>query len=342
MSGEVTAPPGSRNPLRNPAAPVDAAIAIPCIAPNALVRKCVTECRKQCPGAEIYVVADRAEAGEDIAGAELVVTGFITMSAKRNLVARRSTRTYLGLIDSDAYPAPGWMQNAIRVLERRPEVWMVGGPNISPPDEPAVERCVGAAQRSFLVTGAYAFRKTPGARARDVDDLPSCNMVLRRADFLALGGMREDLYIYEDKEMCTKVIAAGRCVHFSPDVTVFHKDRSLRLFLFQRLAWGASLWRGLRASGFKVYLLLPSLMVGFLLSAPLALAVPYWGYLYLAVGGVYLATVAAEGMRHAGSAAEMPATMAAILVGNLGPGLGSWLGPLGLLPDARKIYRNTE
>lgn len=321
---------------------VDAVIAIPCIEPNPLVRKCVSECRTKCPGAEIVIVADRASGGEFCDEAELITTGFLTMAAKRNLVARRSARTYLGLIDSDAYPDHGWMQNAIRVLEGEPDVWLVGGPNISPPEETLSERYAGAAQRSVLVTGAYAFRKRNGSPARDTDDLPSCNMVMRRHDFLAIGGMREDLYMFEDKELCAKIRAAGKRIAFTPEVTVFHKDRPLRLFAIQRLSWGSSLWEGLRRSGFRLYLILPTLAVAFFLSLPLAWVVPFWGWLYLAVVVVYLTLVAVEAFRHAGSIAEVPGTLVAIVIGNLGPGLGSLLGPLRLLPDARKIYRNTD
>lgn len=327
---------------RAAAVAVDAVIAIPCVEPNFLVRKCVAECVATCPGAEIVVVADRSGPGDSFEGAELVVTGFMNMAAKRNLVARQSSRTYLGLIDSDAYPDRGWMQSAIGVLEREPQVWMVGGPNVSPPGRPAQERYVGAAQRSFLVTGSYSFRKKRDSFSRDIDDLPSCNMILRRENYLSLGGMREDLYMYEDKELCAKVLAVKKRIRFSSEVVVFHKDRPLWLFAIQRLSWGASLWEGLRRSGFRLYLVLPTLAAAFFLSAPLAVVVPYYGFFYLAVLAVYFTLVAIEAVRHAGSASDILGTLLAIVIGNLGPGLGSLLGPLRLLPDTRKIYRNAK
>jgi cellulose synthase/poly-beta-1,6-N-acetylglucosamine synthase-like glycosyltransferase len=212
--------------------------------------KMVAECRAQCLGAEVYVLSDLQGACD---GADVIVTGPITMAAKRNKAAAVSTAQYLAFIDSDAFPTEGWLQSAIAILESQPDTLIVGGPNVSPPNELASERWVGRAQRSFLLTGAYAFRKTPGSAARYVDDLPSCNMVLRRTEFLAIGGMREDLYIYEDKELCAKVVGLGRKIYFSPAVTVFHQNRRLSSLAMQRVIWGAGVWQGIKRSGVRQY-----------------------------------------------------------------------------------------
>lgn len=177
---------------------VDAAIAIPCVDVNALVQKCVSECLYTCPGTEVYVMTNLPpEQIEFGAGVTVVVTGPITMAAKRNQVALRSKRGYIALIDSDAYPEPGWLQYAIAAIEADPETWIIGEPNVPPPDQPLEELCVGAAQRCFLVTGSYAFRKQR-APARFTDDLPSCNMVMRLADHVGMAGMDESYYICDN------------------------------------------------------------------------------------------------------------------------------------------------
>src|SRR5206468_4084819 len=115
--------------------------------------------------------------------------------------------------------------------------------------------------------------------ARLVEDLPSCNLVMRRREYLELGGMSEALFTAEDLDFCIRLRAQGRhilksrssavnsdldfCIRlraqgrhilYSPDVLVYHKNRNLRGFLNQRLTYGACL--GILAVLFRKGLLL--------------------------------------------------------------------------------------
>ena len=325
----------------------DAAIVIPAIEINPLVDRCIAECRADSPGADIILLLDTAppEIGGDdtYGGARVIVTGPVTISAKRNRGAEATDRTFLAFIDSDAYPAPGWLGNAIRELEKDPMLGICGGPNVSPPDARGSERYVGLAQKSVLVTGHLNFRKQKAA-ARYCDDLPSCNMVMRRADYLALGGMDESLYIYEDKDLCRKAVEAGKRILFTPDVLVFHRDRPLNLFINQRLVWGANIWttapRARRASDLVVFL--PVTAVVFFLSGAVLLWLSIWGWVWGPVAGLYGALIAVETVRRAERPGDLPGLALALVIGNLGPGVGAVLGPLGLLPDQRRLYRNFE
>ena len=323
----------------------DAAIIVPAIDVNPLVTRCLAECRATCPGAEIILLLDIAppDGGAACGDARVIVTGPVTISAKRNIGAAETDRTFLAFIDSDAYPAEGWLANAIRELQADPDLGICGGPNVSPPDARGSERYVGLAQRSALVTGHLNFRKQI-APARYCDDLPSCNMVMRRADYLALGGMDERLYIYEDKDLCRRVTEAGKKILFTPDVLVYHRDRPFKLYLFQRLVWGANIWSTIgqvrRLS--DVIIFLPFAAVLFFLSGMTLPWVPLWGWVYGPVSAVYAALIGVESLRRAERAGDLPGLALALAVGNLAPGIGAIAGPLGLMPEHRKLYRNYD
>lgn len=325
----------------------DAAIVIPAVEVNPLVDRCIAECHADSPGADIILLLDTAppENGGDntYGGARVIVTGPVTISAKRNRGAEATDRPFLAFIDSDAYPAPGWLGNAIRELKADPDLGICGGPNISPPDARGSERYVGLAQKSVLVTGHLNFRKQAAA-ARYCDDLPSCNMVMRRADYLALGGMDDSLYIYEDKDLCRRVISSGKRILFTPDVLVYHRDRPLNLFVNQRLVWGANIWttvkRARRISDAIIFL--PLAAVVFFMSGLALPWLPVWGWVWGPVAGLYILLILAETLRRAERPSDVPGLALTLVIGNLGPGVGAVLGPLRLLPDQRRLYRNFE
>jgi GT2 family glycosyltransferase len=323
----------------------DCSIVVPCVFIGRLVERCVRECARRCPGAEILVIVDDPDDDAKLGRlASVIVSGPCTIAAKRNLAARRSRAEYLAFIDSDAYPAEGWPENAIRRLEDDPTVGIIGGPNVSPPEQTRSELYVGLALKSTLVSGKKAYLKRV-VSARFVEDLPACNMVLRRRDFLDAGGMDETLFTAEDIAFCTELRKRGQKILYSPDVLVFHKNRNLRSFLNQRLAYGACLeilYFLARNRLFSIILirLMPALFFLFLLSAPMTLLWSPWGWIYGGVILVSLLVFSGEAIRHAERWSDVPGTFVALLIGNLGLGAGTVAEPLGLLPDLRELYRN--
>ena len=320
----------------------DAAIIVPAVSMNPLVTRCLDACRTECPGAEILLLLDSAPM-QTPEGVTVIVTGPISIGAKRNQGAEQTGRRLLAFIDSDAYPAPGWLQAARQELDGDPDLWICGGPNVPPPDETGSARWVGLAQQSVLVTGPLNFRKRI-APARYCDDLPSCNLVMRRADYLALGGMDETLYIYEDKDLCRRVGEAGHKILYTPDVLVYHQDRPLKLFLYQRLVWGANTWtltgRAKRVSDAIIFL--PTGAVLFFLSG---LALPWlgpWGWVYGPLTALYGLLIAVEALRGARRAGDLPGLALTLVIGNLGPGIGAMAEVLRLMPNHKRLYRNHE
>lgn len=326
---------------------MDAAVVIPSIRVDPLLERCVAECHRTCPGAEIIAVVDDDTDAERIAStAKVVVSHGLTIGAKRNLGAKCTTAAHLAFIDSDAYPADGWLEHALGILGSAPELGAVGGPNVSPPVESRSERHVGLAHHSFLVDGWWTYRKDPRAHERDVVSLPSCNLVVRRSDYDAIGGMDESLFTAEDLDFCARLVAAGKGIRFSSDVLVFHKNRDLRSFVVQRFTFGVAMvpmWRARRrapeASYDVVSVVLP-LFVVFLGSWPLGTVWRRWRRLWRVGTASYVAVVLAEAIRHSRRPHDVPGAALAIAVGNLAPGLGVLMKALEIAPDLRGVYRN--
>ena len=118
----------------------------------------------------------------------------------------------------------------------------------------------------------------------------------------------------------------------------------LNLFINQRLVWGANIWttvsRARRASDLIVFL--PVAAVVFFLSGAIIPWLPAWWWVWGPVAGLYGLLIAGETFRRAERPRDLPGLALALVIGNLGPGIGAVLGPLGLLPDQRRLYRNFE
>lgn len=330
---------------------LDAAIIVPSIAVDDLVVRCIETCRELYPDVEIVVAVD--EAGDDERRsavdrlARLVVTGPLTIGAKRNLGASETRAGHLAFIDSDAYPEPGWLEGALTHLaaDAGHSIGAIGGPNVSPSVEPLGERCVGRAHLSPLVSGWWTYRKRRTARARDVEHLPTCNLIVRRSSFDEVGGMDPHLFTAEDTDFCRRLRSVGHRIRFEPDVVVTHKNRNMVDFLIQRFTFGVAMvpllrWGEAPSKAYTASALLPVAMLVHLAAGPAVtrstrLRRPWW-----AISGLYFSVVAAETIRVARRLRDVPATALAILIGNLGPGAGLVARAAGGFTDLRGIYRN--
>lgn len=323
-----------------------AVIVVPSIRIDDLLVRCVETCRLVSPEAEVIVIVDDESDIERLTGLATVLRSVDrSIAAKRNLAVARSDSRHVAFIDSDAYPGPGWLEQAVSILDDEHDLGAVGGPNVSPPGQDRWEAAVGTAHLSFLVAGWWVFRKVPGARARNVSALPSCNLVVRRSDYVALGGMNEDLFTAEDTDFCTRLVNAGRRIRFSPDVLVFHKDRNLRGFAIQRYTFGVAmvplLRRGTRPDPAYVSASTAlSLFVLFLATWPFALVSRRWARLWITLAGAYTALIAVEAIRLTRRSSSVGRVAVALLIGNTAPGLGAVTRLIGLAPDLRGVYRN--
>ena len=274
---------------------------------------------------------------------QVIVTGPITIAKKRNLGVQATSRPVIAFIDSDAYPELGWLDNAVNGLQKYPEVAAVAGPNVSPPNEPLSELYVGIALKSSCCALDAHIQKRKGAQ-QFIDNAPSCNFIIRRDVYLALGGMDDTLFGGEDIEFCARLIKASYRLLYLPDVLVFHKNRRFLPFIKQRLAFGGFIVNAITVtpSAKLLITLLPAWFVLFLLSAVLIPFFSWWGWVYAATLGLYSAILCVESLRHAPKLIYAPGGFVAMVVATVAPGVGIWAKCLKLLPHSKKFYRNDE
>lgn len=319
-----------------------AAVIIPCIEIEKLTIRCIEECHRQFPGAEIVVLADYLTGLETVADkAKIVVTGPITIPAKRNRGARETRRPIIAFIDSDAFPGAGWLDNAVLALTEHPEIGAAAGPNVPPPKQPLSEYYVGIALQSEFCAHHASYVKRP-ATPRLVDNMPSSNLIVRRDEYLAMGGMDERFNGGEDVDFCRRLVKSKRRILYRPDVLVYHKNRRFSQFVLQRFTYGTNDMAAVlnRPALTNVKALLPACMVLFLLTGLALPWVPLWSWVYVPVVALYLAVLIAEALRHSPRVADAPGALAAMLVATLVPGVGALARLVGLVPDSQKIYRN--
>ena len=330
------------------AAGLDATIVVPSIAADALLIRCVRTCRRLYPDVEIVALIDDAAGAAAIEVlATVVASGPSTIGAKRNRGVEMSSTAYVAFIDSDAYPEAGWLERAITHLEadRHLRLGAVGGPNVSPADGPLGQRCVGRAHLSPLVSGWWTYRKRSSAPARDVTHLPTCNLVVRRADYEMACGMDEELFTAEDTDFCRRLHRLGKAIRFEPDIVVVHKDRNLRDFMTQRYTFGVAMvplvTSGNRPSRtYTAAALLPVAALAHFAAGPLLLRFSKIRRWWLAATATYGFVIGWEAFRTSRTPQELPGTALALVIGNLAPGVGLVVRSLGGSTDLSGIYRN--
>ncbi len=171
---------------------------------------------------EVIVVTDAPEPSLDSRAVGVAHPG--STAAKRQAGLEAARGDLVALIDDDAYPHPSWLDVAARTLED-PTVGAVCGPTLTPDDEGELESLSGRVFASPLVSGPHRWRYAPLA-SRDVEDAPSVNFVVRRADALA-AGFATGVRFGEDTIFCERLRRRGLRIRYEPAAIVFHSRRPL-------------------------------------------------------------------------------------------------------------------
>ncbi len=254
------------------------------------------ECLKYCldldyPDFEILVLPDfPVELSH--AAVRVMPTGPVGPSEKRDLALEHCKGEILAFIDDDAYPTRDWLKNATRFFAD-PQVAAVGGPAVTPPADGLMEHTSGYVYSSPIVSGQFVYRYTP-QRMREVDDYPTCNLLIRKSDFERIGGFDTKFWPGEDTFACLRITKDLRKkIIYSPDVLIYHHRRPLFL-PHLRQVWSYALHRGYFAKRFpetslRFAYFLPSILVlGLIVGLLLSLLNPFIRVFYLAALAFYL------------------------------------------------------
>jgi glycosyltransferase involved in cell wall biosynthesis len=178
---------------------------------------------------ELLVVSDQPVEGLP-AFAIPVVTGSPTDTSpgeKRDIALARARGDICAFLDDDAYPAPDWIDTALARMDADPSIAALGGPGLTPPDSPLLERAGGAFYESTLGSGGLRYRFAPVGGLRDVDDYPAYNFFVRTEVLRAVGGWNSRFYGGEDTKLCLALHEAGHRLVYDPALLVYHHRRPL-------------------------------------------------------------------------------------------------------------------
>jgi len=182
---------------------------------------------------EVIVLPDGTDGGsgapapmpEDVA-ISFLPTGKVRPAEKRNIGIKAAKGEIVAFIDDDAYPDAHWIEYAVRYFGDG-TVGAVGGPGVTPPNDPFLARIGGRVYDNWLVSGNYRYRYKAGGVRRDVDDYPSCNLFVRKALLDSFGGYRTDFWPGEDTLLCKDIVDSGKRIVYDPWVVVCHHRRAL-------------------------------------------------------------------------------------------------------------------
>ncbi len=169
---------------------------------------------------------------------QIVPTGMVNVSKKRNIGIKLADSEFFVFIDSDAYPNHPWLDRVESVFLKNKEIGACGGPNLSPYSKIEEKKLISAIKKSYLVSQNAGFIKYKESNSRFIDFLPTCNLIVRRSALKNVEPMDSNLFAHEDISLNVNIKKNGFKIFVENSSYVFHKDRLIKSFLKQRFIYG--------------------------------------------------------------------------------------------------------
>ena len=155
---------------------------------------------------------------------KLIPSGRVGPAKKRDMGAELAQGEILVFLDDDSYPDSKLLEIA-RPHFSSANVVALGGPAITPPHDTFWQRVSGAAFLSKF-SGGIPERYISIGQVKEVEDWPSVNLMVRKAEFLAIGGFNSPYWPGEDTKLCLELTRkTGNKILYIPELVVWHHRR---------------------------------------------------------------------------------------------------------------------
>lgn len=171
---------------------------------------------------------------------EIIVARGKQPAVQRNAAIKAARGGLIYFLDDDSRARPDNLRRALAHFQD-PQVKMIGGPNLCPPDAPPLEQIFAVALSSWLAFGPSRARydSVGAARPSDEKELILCNLMARRADLLELGGFNEALYPNEENALMDGLQKRGATLIYDPQFIVHRRPRpTLKAFCKMLFTYG--------------------------------------------------------------------------------------------------------
>jgi len=217
-----------------PAPAVSISIIIPALNEEKMIGRCLESLTKLAFGHDRFEVLvvdngsrDRtlaiAESFKDRLNLKVLQQAGVRISALRNLGARAAAGDIVVFLDADCLAPSDWLDR-IFTLAHANGAGVLGAHYLLPEDS------------SWVGRTWHRYQEAP--KSGEVSHVPAGDLIMRREDFLKLGGFEESIQTNEDYELCERARKAGMHVRAFPQIGVIHLGtaQSLRVF-FRKQAW---------------------------------------------------------------------------------------------------------